>query len=63
MRKVLCKIGNEYTKDWEVEWEYLEDEYPFCKEFYTEGQWGKIVYRKLVCLEKLKEYKKMFRGE
>ncbi len=63
MRKVLCKIGNKFTEDWDVEWNWLEDEYPFCKEFYTEGQWGKIVYRKLVCLEKLKEYKKMFRGE
>lgn len=51
------KIRYDFEKDWEVEWEYLEDEYPFCKEFYTEGQWGKIVYRKLVCLEKLKDRK------
>ena len=57
------KIQYDFEKDWEVEWEYLEDEYPVCKEFYTEGQWGTVVSRKLVCLEKLKEYNKMFRGE
>ena len=61
MRKVLCKIGNAFVEDWDVEWNWLEDEYPFCKEFYHQAEWGKIVYKKLTCLDNIEKEKKLIK--
>ena len=61
MRKVLCKIGKEFVEDWDVEWNWLEDEYPFCKEFYHQAEWGKIVYKKLTCLDSIEKEKKLIK--
>jgi hypothetical protein len=48
-------------EDWDVEWNWLEDEYPFCKEFYHQAEWGKIVYKKLTCLDNIEKEKKLIK--
>lgn len=53
------KIHYDFNVDYDVMLNELEELYPFCKGFYHEAEWGRIIYRKLTCIDKLEKEKRL----